>query len=115
MPLIPEQVLEQLVVILPDFAGQWRSDTNCFRADDGSFTLWGVFAGCSYFVRDHYEQMTLVQRRELGQFISQCLSSPGTDLGNAAATCFLENLTFERFSKLPQRHRTRVLPAVPRA
>lgn len=37
--------------------------------------------------------------RQLAAFVVECMSSSDKELGNAAATCFLENLTHERFSK----------------
>ena len=90
--------MDRLVAILPDFAQQWQSPQNSFREKDGTFTLCGAFAECSHFVRDHYERLTDQQRTQIADFIEECMNPPGTDLDNAAATCFLENLTFERFS-----------------
>src|SRR5688572_21296264 len=99
MPLSPQQILERLIAILPEFRTYCESLEACFRDDDGSFTRCGVFGDCSHFVRDRYEQLSPLQRRQLAEFVRECMSSTDTELGDAAATCFLENLTFERFSK----------------
>jgi hypothetical protein len=98
MPQTPQQVVDRLIAILPAFAEQWQSPRNCFREADGTFSFCGAFAECSHYVRDHYERLTVEQRTPFAGFIEECMNPPGTDIDNAAATCFLENLTFERFS-----------------
>jgi hypothetical protein len=98
MELTPRQLFERLVAILPGFGVYCQSPENAL-ADDGSLTIYGVFIECSPYVRDQYERLTVEQKRRLGQFVEECMTPPGTDLDNAAATCFLENLTFERFSR----------------
>ncbi|WP_449272135.1 DUF7674 family protein [Humisphaera borealis] len=99
MPLTPQQILERLVEIVPGFHTYWESPEACFHEDNGEFTCCGVFGDCSHFVRAQYEQLSTVQRRQLAAFVVECMSSSDKELGNAAATCFLENLTHERFSK----------------
>ena len=98
MPLTPQQILGRLVVILPEFLEHWESRHSSFRDNDGSFTQCGVLAECSHFVRDHYDQLSSLQRHQLADFVLECMRSTDTDLRDAAATCFLENLSFERFS-----------------
>ena len=98
MPLTPQQVFDRLVAILPGFAEHFASDAAAHRAADNSFTLCGVFADCAAYVRDHSDRLTPHQHRQLGTFISECMAHRGTALDTAAATCFLENLTFEPFS-----------------
>jgi hypothetical protein len=93
-----QQLLDQLLEILPSFGNRWRSADNVFREDDGSFTECGAFAACSHFVRENYERLSANQRSQLGALVGQCMSSPNAALSNAAATCFLENLSEERFS-----------------
>jgi len=99
-PLTPAAVYERLRTILPDFAAYWTSPDNLFREDDGSFSLCGVFVECSGFVRERFQDLTPAQLSELGEFISKAMGSPGTDLDDAAATCFLENLVSEPFSEI---------------
>ena len=98
MPLTPHQVLDRLIAILPAFAERWRSPENCFLEAGGTFSFCGAFAECSHYVRDHYETLTVGQRAQVAAFIEDCMNPPGTDIDNAAVTCFLENLAFERFS-----------------
>jgi hypothetical protein len=95
----PKQVLDQFEAIMPAFADRWQSTDNLNRQEDGIFSLCGVFAECSHFVRDHFQQLSDSQLLQLGEFITRCMTPPGTELDNAAATCFLENLAFEPFSK----------------
>ena len=99
MPLTPQQVLDRLVAILPAFGPYFASDEACFRDADGSFTACGAFGDCSHFVRAHYASLTGEQRRRLGDFVLECMTDADRELGDAAATCFLENLAFEWFSK----------------
>jgi hypothetical protein len=42
--------------------------------------------------------LTVEQLARMADFIEECMNPPGTDIDNTAATCFLENLTFEPFS-----------------
>jgi hypothetical protein len=98
MPLTPQQILDRLIAILPGFLAYWESAEACLRTEDGSFSRCGVFDDCSHFVRDHSAGLSPLQRRQLADFVLECMSSTDTELGDAAATCFLENLTFERFS-----------------
>jgi len=91
-------VYQKLVAIFPDFAERWDAPGNCFREADGSFTLCGMFAEFSHYVRDRFSHLPVSSLDELGRFIEQCMESPGSDLHNAAATCFLENLASEVFT-----------------
>jgi hypothetical protein len=93
-----QDVLGRLVTLFPDFAACWDSPDNCFRDDDGSFTRCGVFAEFSDYFRDRYEQLPTARVADLGCFVTECMTSPDTELGDAAATCFLENVASERFS-----------------
>ena len=93
----PRQVLERLIAIVPGFADYWKSDDALFG--DEAPTHCGVFSDWAIFVRDNYEHLSPVQLRLLGEFALECMAGPDTELCDAAATCFVENLTFERFSK----------------
>jgi len=96
--MTPNTLLCRLIAILPEFGPSWDSPDNCFRGEDGAFTLCGVFIECSHFVCENYQRLAVDQRADLARFIGDCMTEPGTDLDTAAATCFLENLTFEPFS-----------------
>jgi hypothetical protein len=99
-----QDILDRLVVLFPEFAAIWDGPENYFRRDDGSFTRCGVFSEFSHYFRDHYEQFSSAQVAELGRFVSDCVASADTELGDAAATCFLENVGGERFSPDFRRH-----------
>ena len=91
-----EMILARLVALVPEFAAYWDDPENYFRRDDGSFTSCGAFAQFSGFFRDNYEDLSFGQIADIGAFVSACMESPD-DLGDAAATCFLENISTERF------------------
>lgn len=94
MTLTPEEALATLVSMFPDFESEWDCALNYHRADNEAFTLWGLFALFSDYVRDNFGAMPEQKRRELMAFIEWCVAD-GNDPGNAACTCFLENLAGE--------------------
>ncbi len=91
----PQAIFEKMVNIFPDFAAYWNSTENCFRQKDGSFTFCGVFSEFSHFFREACDQISAAQRADLGRFISECLKFRDTELNDAPASCFLENVSFE--------------------
>jgi hypothetical protein len=94
----PEDLLRALVEIVPGFLSGWESPDNCFREDDGSFSLHGVFSEFTGYLRGHFSELEDTTRRTLFEFVEQCvLIDPNSDSGvsNAACTCFLENLAGE--------------------
>jgi hypothetical protein len=93
----PRALLDRLVALFPEFAAYWDSPGNCFRDDDGSFTLHGAFAQFSFFFDECYEWLPADRVAALAAFLTECLASPHSDLDNAAVTCFLENVAGERF------------------
>jgi hypothetical protein len=95
--MTPQAVLQRIVSLFPDFAACWDDPGNCFREDDGSFTHCGVFAEFSAFFRERYQELDPDRVAALGAFVSTSVSSPDAELGNAAATCFLENIAGNRF------------------
>jgi hypothetical protein len=99
-----EAILARLIALCPDFAAAWESPHNYFRGDDGEFTRCGVFAQFSHYFRGCYEQLTSAQVEEVGRFATECVASAETELADAAAACFLENVAAERFSADFQRH-----------
>ena len=94
-----QSILERLVVSCPDFGAYWNDPGNCFREDDGSFTIHGVFADFSGYFREQYEQLPRGQEAALGALVSEWAASTDEDLANATATCFLENVSGERCSR----------------
>src|SRR6266853_3747355 len=92
------EVHAKLVEMFPEFAAYWDTSRNYHRRDDGSFTLWGLFAQFSQYVKERLRSPPASSLGNLGRFIEECMDSPGSDLHNAAATCFLENLAGEDFT-----------------
>src|SRR5262249_39290220 len=94
----PEELLQSLAQILPEFALHWERPDNYFRNDDGSFSLHGVFAELTAFFKDGFWNLSDTQRHTLFEFVEKCvLTDPNSHSGvsNAACTCFLENVAGE--------------------
>jgi hypothetical protein len=89
-----ETVLHRIVHLFPSFQGYWERSENCFRADDGSFTLHGVLAEFSHYFREQYRSFTVDSIAELAAFLSAGMTAD-PDFDNAVATCFLENIAGE--------------------
>ena len=99
-----ESILRRFLARFPAFAEAWDSPHNYFRNEDGSFTRCGVFSEFSTYFHDHYEQFTPAQVAEVGQFMTDCMASPDAELVDVTASCFLENVAGERFSRDFRRH-----------
>lgn len=93
--MTPQSLLDRLAALFPDFRGQWNDSRNCFRDDDGMFTVHGVFAEFSEFFRERHAEVPRDRVALLGALVSECMSSGNADLDNAAATCFVENVAGE--------------------
>ncbi len=93
--MTPQSLLDGISSLFPEFAVYWGDPSNCFRADDRSFTLHGVFSEFTEFFREHYEVLPPERVAALGAFVSECMASADPDLDNAAATCFVENIAGE--------------------
>jgi hypothetical protein len=95
--MTPDELVARLVGLFPEFAEQWNAPGNLFREDDGSFTACGAFAEFSHFVHDRYEELPDERLQALGWILAECMADPESDLDEATATCFLENVAAERF------------------
>src|SRR5688572_24619897 len=95
----PEQLYVRLIEIFPDFANYWNLPNNCFIEEDGSFTLHGLFSEFSSFIRDRVLELPSEDLHKLGEFLEECLALPEPNrLSNAAATCFIEDLSHQDFT-----------------
>src|SRR4051812_23686431 len=94
----------RLLAIFPKFEEHWDAADNCHRLDDGPFTLCGVFAAFSEFVREEFATLPPTELQQLGVFLETCMDHPDSDLDAAAATCFLENVAGETFTAELARH-----------
>jgi hypothetical protein len=97
--MTPQELLSYLTALFPEFGPYWDAPGNCFRNDDGSYTLHGVFSEFTSFFREHSERLTSDQLLALGAFVSECIVPADTDLSNAAATCFVENIAGEDYAE----------------
>jgi hypothetical protein len=89
---------DRVVGIFPEFAPYWHASDNVFREDNGEYAACGVFAHLSHFIRERFPSLPPSALSALGVFIDECLASTDTELADAAATCFLENLIAEPFT-----------------
>jgi hypothetical protein len=48
----PEELLKAILRIVPEFESRWEGRHNCFRSDDGSFSVHGIFAELTAYVRE---------------------------------------------------------------
>jgi hypothetical protein len=53
------------------------------------------FSASSRFFRERHEALASDRVAALGEFVSECMASSQAELGNAAATCFVENIAGE--------------------
>ena len=90
----PVALREKLVEIFPELV-QWFATSDFRLDDDYSLTYCGAFMECSHFVRERLDQLRPAELERIATFVSECMETPGTDLDDAAATCFLENLSHE--------------------
>jgi hypothetical protein len=87
--------------LVPGFGNHWAKGDSLFVTPSGEFTVHGVFAECSHFVRENFDSLPPEAVQDLAGFVSDCLEGKaGAEVDNAAATCFLENLAGERFHKV---------------
>jgi hypothetical protein len=86
--------------LVPGFRSHWAKGDSLFITPSGEFTVQGVFAECSHFVRENFDSLPPEAVQDLAGFLSDCLEGEaGANVDSAAATCFLENLAGESFHK----------------
>ena len=94
----PEELLENLVKIAPEFLSAWNSEDNLFIDKDGSFSVHGVFTEFSSFIRDNFGLFDENRRKKLFDYIEECVTTDihsENGVSNAACTCFIEDLAGE--------------------
>jgi hypothetical protein len=90
-----EKLLQNLIAISPDFQSHWLSADNYHVGEDGTFSAHGAFSEYSSFVKEHANELSEDQLKRIGSFVSECMHVVDSDIGNAASTCFIENLSGE--------------------
>ena len=102
--LTPEEGLQKLIAIFPDFLDYWNE--SIFRQDNGSFNLHTVFCEFTNYTRDKFYLMSEEARCVLFEFIECCTTDedePYSNTDEAVCTCFLENLSGEPPSSMEMR------------
>jgi len=94
----PEDIKLELIGLFPEFEAQWESVQNCFREDDGSFTHAGILAEFSHFVCDRFPELPQVKSECLFSKVEDWMTCGQSNVENAVATCFLENIAGEPIS-----------------
>jgi hypothetical protein len=102
----PQELVNRLVALFPEFQARWDCPGNCFRDDDGSFTLHGVFAEFTTFFEERHASLSADRVADLGAFVSECMEPANEDLNNAAGTCFVEDIAGEECDRELARHLT---------
>jgi hypothetical protein len=95
--MAPDELIARLIGLFPDFADHWEGPDNDARDADGSFTLHDAFAEFSVFFRENYEELSPQRLQGLSWLLLECMADPDSDLDEAAASGFLENVAAERF------------------
>ena len=96
----PQKVQERLSELVPGFGVAWKD--SLFIAQDCSFTVHGVFAEFSSYLRDHFAELCEERRKQLFHYVEECVTAGDradmqsmSDLSNAVCTCFLETIAGE--------------------
>ena len=95
--MTPDELVGRLVGLFPDFAAHWDARAHASGEDDGSSALCGAFAEFSLFFCERYEELPAERLQALGWVLAECMAEPESELAEAAAECFLENVAAERF------------------
>jgi hypothetical protein len=91
----PDELVGRLVGLFPDFAAH-RADAE--PADEPvEPTLCSAFSEFSDYFRERYEELPPLRLQALGWVLAECMAEPDSELDEATATCFLENVAAERF------------------
>jgi len=92
----PQELLTRLLEFVPGFRAAWQD--SLFIEDDGSFSVHGVFAEFSGYVRAHFAEFDEATWKKRFSYVEQCVTTDvHSEVGvvNAACTCFLENIASE--------------------
>ena len=89
---IAETVNAELISLCPGFAKVWDSERGIWSADDGTFTVHGVFAAFSNYIRDRLVSRSSARMRRVFAYVESKLTGEDSEVDNAVCTCFLENL-----------------------
>jgi hypothetical protein len=94
--MTPDELVGRLVELFPDFAAH-RDEAEGVAGQDDALSLCGAFTEFSEYFRERYEELPPTRLQALGWVLAECMADPDSELDEAAATCFLENVAAERF------------------
>ncbi|MBK8170656.1 MAG: hypothetical protein IPK60_09995 [Sandaracinaceae bacterium] len=95
LPRDADELLTKLIKLCPPFASAWARDAYLWTDDTGATTFHGVFAGLSHHVVERLALAPAAELKPLFELVEEILIADrdrDEPLGNAAATCFLENV-----------------------
>jgi hypothetical protein len=98
-----QQVLEDFIHVLPDFATYWAAPDNLFREKDGTYTACGVFACLADFLRENATSLSAGDWRSVGDLIEKYFAA-GEEMRGVLGACLIENMQFEKCSQLFSSH-----------
>jgi hypothetical protein len=89
----PEQLLNELVSLCPEFSQAWSEEAYLWVNDEGKPCMpCGVFAAFSHYIADRLRSGNMAGLHEVFEFVEGKMSDEDEEISTAAATCFLENL-----------------------
>jgi hypothetical protein len=94
--MTPDELVGRLVDLFPDFAAH-RDEADRVAGEDDAPSLCSAFTEFSEYFRERYEELPATRLQALGWVLAECMADPDSELDEAAATCFLENVAAERF------------------
>jgi hypothetical protein len=90
-PRSPQDLLDNLLALCPEFSKTWEDESYLWTRDDGTFTECGVFAAFSHYIADILTNIEAPRLAEVFEYVERCMHG-NEQVSTAAATCFLENL-----------------------
>jgi hypothetical protein len=94
--MTPDELVGRLVELFPDFAAH-RDEAERESGETGPPTLCRTFTEFSEYFCECYEELPPTRLQALGWVLAECMADPDSELEEATATCFLENVAAERF------------------
>src|SRR5579859_3809096 len=101
---VAETIKTELISLCPNFATVWNNECDMWTDDQGHFTVHGVFAVFSHYIVDRIRRESDPDLRRVFEYLESKLTDDDSQVGNAACTCFLENLMNRVPTTIPREH-----------
>ncbi len=85
-------LLTELIKLCPDFDSYWNENNSLWLAEDGSYSIYGLFSVFSSFIADRLIAGSNPELISVFNYVESKLDDHDSEIRNAACTCFLENL-----------------------